>query len=78
MVVDPIVSKKIWKPSADVLIQNADVVVFNERGKPEERNYLITKIEGLRHKLDDVLFVPHPHYITQQKTFVEKLCCSLT
>ena len=74
MVVDPTVSKKIWKPSADGLIKNAEIIVFNDRGDDEKKRELLKKIEGVRRKTDDVFFVAHPHHIIENKFFVERLC----
>ncbi|MEO6392961.1 MAG: hypothetical protein ABIP75_14020 [Pyrinomonadaceae bacterium] len=33
MIVDPTVSRRLWKPSAVSLISSADIVIFNDRGE---------------------------------------------
>lgn len=48
MIVDPSVSRKLWKPSAERLISSADLVVINERGSDEQREVALTEVKQLR------------------------------
>jgi hypothetical protein len=74
MVVDPTVSRKLWKPSAEFLIGNADLIIFNRRGSPAEINKTILEVEQLRNGLEEVIFVAHPHLVIEDEQFLGKLC----
>jgi hypothetical protein len=63
MIVDPTVSRKIWKPSAEHLIATANHIIFNDRGTAERRATLLSEIERLRGNIDDLIYVSHPHEI---------------
>ncbi|HEY0544646.1 MAG TPA: hypothetical protein VGC91_04545 [Pyrinomonadaceae bacterium] len=73
MIVDPTVSRKIWKPSAERLIANADCLIFNHRGTAERREALLTEIARLRPNADDLIHVSHPHEITNHPAITERL-----
>jgi hypothetical protein len=73
MVVDPTVSRRLWKPSAERLIAGADFLIFNDRGPEPKRKALLEEIERLRENPKGLLFVPHPHEITNHKAFVSDL-----
>ncbi len=60
MVVDPSVSRRIWKPSAERLIAEADFVIFNDRGTAEQRTACLTEVERLRGSTADLIRVSHP------------------
>jgi molybdopterin-guanine dinucleotide biosynthesis protein len=58
MVVDPTVSERIWKPSADGLLDSAEIIVFNDRGSDAKKKDLLrNRIEKLRGNLDGVIYV---------------------
>jgi molybdopterin-guanine dinucleotide biosynthesis protein len=63
MVVDPTVSRRLWKPSAERLIATADFIIFNDRGPEEKRRALLEEVKGLRGNDYNLLFVSHPHAI---------------
>ena len=73
MVVDPTVSRRLWKPSAERLITTADLLVFNDRGPQGKRQALLEEIETLRGSTDGVLFVAHPHEIEKHSAFITRL-----
>jgi hypothetical protein len=73
MIVDPTVSRKIWKPSAERLIASADCLIFNHRGTAEKREALLKEIARLRPNTDDLIHVSHPHEITKHPALVERL-----
>lgn len=73
MIVDPTVSRRLWKPSAEALIASADFLIFNDRGTDEKRQALLKEVERLRGTTKDLLFVPHPHEIKQHTAFIMRL-----
>jgi hypothetical protein len=74
MVVDPTVSERIWKPSADGLLDSAEIIVFNDRGSDAKKKDLLrNRIEKLRGNLDGVIYVTHPYHIIQNNSFIERL-----
>jgi hypothetical protein len=73
MVVDPSVSRKIWKPSAERLIASADFVVFNDRGANAQREALFNEIRSLRGNLTNVLRVSHPSEIIASQELMHNL-----
>jgi hypothetical protein len=73
MIVDPSVSRKIWKPSAEHLIAHADYVIFNERGPKERRVERLAEVENLRGSIRDLIFVSHPHQAAQHPALVARL-----
>ena len=80
MIVDPSISRKIWKPSAEHLIATADCLIFNERGTAEKRKSLLEEIARLRQNSRGLIYVSHPHEITSNPELNEKLqaiCCEL-
>lgn len=48
MIVDPTVSRRLWKPSATALIGSADLVIFNERGNSTQRESTWSELTELR------------------------------
>jgi hypothetical protein len=73
MVVDPGVSRKIWKPSAEHLIAVADYVIFNDRGPRQKREELLAEVESLRGSTHDLIFVSHPHQSADHPALVAGL-----
>jgi Ni2+-binding GTPase involved in maturation of urease and hydrogenase len=73
MVVDPTVSRRLWKPSAERLITSADLLVFNDHGPKNKRQALLEEIETLRGSTHGLLFVAHPHDIERHSDFVTRL-----
>lgn len=73
MVVDPTVSRRLWKPSAEHLIATADFLIFNDRGPEQKRRALLEEIKRLRGTTDDLLFVAHPHEIESHAILIERL-----
>ncbi|HKS27329.1 MAG TPA: hypothetical protein VJS44_05890 [Pyrinomonadaceae bacterium] len=80
MVVDPSVSRRLWKPSAERLIAQADFLIFNDRGPEEKRRALLEDVERLRGTTLDLLFVSHPHEAESHTILTESLrqVCSQT
>jgi hypothetical protein len=76
MVVDPSVSRKIWKPSAEHLIAVADYVIFNDRGPREKRQERLREVESLRDSTRDLIFVTHPHQAADHPALVAGLNAS--
>lgn len=60
MIVDPTVSRRLWKPSAETLIARAEIVVFNDRGTRDKRLALLKEIESLRGTTEGVIELEHP------------------
>jgi hypothetical protein len=80
MLVDPSVSRRLWKPSAERLIAGADYLIFNDRGTENKRRALLEEIERLRGAHDGLLFVAHPHEIEHQTAFqrsLEEVCADI-
>lgn len=73
MIVDPTVSRRLWKPSASGLIKTADLVVFNERGTQIKKEMAFGEVLSLRGSSDRVIRVNHPHDITVVSTLLERL-----
>ena len=73
MVVDPTVSRRLWKPSAERLIAAADLVVFNDRGPENKRQALLEEVKTLRGSTDGLLFTAHPHEIAHHSAFITRL-----
>lgn len=73
MVVDPSISRKIWKPSAVRLIATADYVIFNNRGPQLQRELLTRDIENLRGDLCDVIYVNHPYELAKDPRLIQSL-----
>jgi hypothetical protein len=68
MIVDPTASRRLWKPSAERLIREADVLVFNDRGPQGKRQSLLEEVERLRGP-ENLFFVPHPSGLEQNSAF---------
>lgn len=73
MVVDPTVSRKIWKPSAERLIAAGDLVIFNDRGTPEQKAVLQKEIGQLRDRAEDLIYVSHPDEIETHPVLLKSL-----
>lgn len=73
MIVDPSVTRKLWKPSAEQLISTADHVIFNDRGTSERRRALLSEIVNLRGRVDDLIYVSHPNEIYDSPTVIKNL-----
>lgn len=73
MIVDPTVSRKIWKHSAEKLITVADVLIFNKRGSSEQIIKTMHEIKRLRVDIDDVIYLSHPKELVKDKGFLEML-----
>ncbi len=73
MIVDPTVTRRLWKPSARQLIETADFVIFNERGAPDKRETTLKEVLSLRGSLEGVVRVGHPHDVEDEITVLEKL-----
>lgn len=78
MVVDPTVSRRLWKLSAEHLIGKADLIVFNRRGSEEQIKSTIAEVKRLRGNTEDMIFVAHPHKVTEDERYIEKLNRSFT
>ena len=81
MIVDPTVSRRLWKPSAERLIATSDCLIFNDRGPEDKRHALLKEIEGLRGATEDLIFVDHPHEIEKHGVFMQHLdraCMGMT
>lgn len=59
MVVDPSISRRIWKQSAEILISNADYLIFNDRGPEQARDALFDEVSTERRN-NGVLRVSYP------------------
>lgn len=73
MIADPTVSRKIWKPSAERLIAEADVLVVNNRGSEKQREALLHEIEHLREDRTKVVFLTHPCEAEGNQTILDEL-----
>lgn len=73
MMVDPTVSRRLWKPSAERLIATADLLVFNDRGPEHKRAELLAEVERLRGATQGLLFVAHPHDIENHVALINHL-----
>lgn len=73
MVVDPTVSRRLWKPSAERLIATSDFLIFNDRGPEEKRLALLEEIKRLRGTTGRLLFVAHPREIEKHTHLTESL-----
>jgi hypothetical protein len=73
MVVDPTVSRRLWKPSAERLIATADILIFNDRGPENKRQALLEEVTSLRGTTSGLIFVHHPHEIKNREAFIESL-----
>jgi hypothetical protein len=78
MIVDPTVSRRLWKPSAERLITTADFLIFNDRGPEEKRQSLLEEIKRLRGTSSNLLFVAHPHEIENHPVLIESLKAAST
>lgn len=67
MIVDPSVSRRLWKPSATALIGSADLVIFNERGSSRQRESAWNELVALR-PVGTVLKVDDPAKIKTYST----------
>lgn len=56
MIVDPTVSRRLWKPSATGLISSADIVVFNDRGNGTVIRHEVAMLRGV----GEVIYISHP------------------
>jgi hypothetical protein len=74
MIVDPSVSRRLWKPSAERLIATADFLIFNDRGPERKRQALLEEVEQLRGSTSDLLLVSHPHHLENHATLLNSLC----
>lgn len=72
MVVDPTVRRRLWKPSAETLIANADVVIYNRRGTTEERNRLDEELSRLRPD-GAIIYVEHPDNLITNERFASRM-----
>ncbi len=77
MIVDPTVSRRLWKPSATDLIKTADLIVFNNRGTSAKREATIGEILTLRGALDSVMQVEHPHEAANSSSLFRQLLAEL-
>ena len=73
MIVDPSVSRKLWKTSACLLIEQADVLVFNKRGNENQVALALEETKKIRGDKNGIIFVNHPHEIVKEKAFIENL-----
>lgn len=74
MIVDPGISRKIWKPSALRLIASADYLIFNDRrGEREKRDALLDEIRSLRRQRDGFIEVSHPHEVVSDSSLIKGL-----
>lgn len=73
MIVDPTVSRRLWKMSAEHLIENADLIVFNQRGSVEQIEKTMSEVKGLRRNLEDLVIVAHPHDVVEDERYIEGL-----
>ncbi len=73
MVVDPTVSRKIWKPSAERLIGSADVLIFNDRGSESQKQAAREEISRLRSSDKSVIAVSHPRELLEDSPFKARL-----
>jgi hypothetical protein len=73
MIVDPSVSRKLWKTSAEHLIRYADHVIFNDRGTAEKRAILLDEIEQVRGTANDLIFTPHPSKLAEHPAIIKSL-----
>lgn len=73
MLVDPTASRRLWKPSAERLIADADYLIFNNRGEEPKRKALLEEVKRLRDKSPEPLFLSHPHDISNQEAFIKSL-----
>jgi molybdopterin-guanine dinucleotide biosynthesis protein len=73
MIADPTVSRRLWKPSAERLIAEADYLIFNDRGPEPKRVALMEEIKRLRDHPVEPLFLAHPHEISTQEPFMHRL-----
>lgn len=78
MIVDPTVSRKLWKLSAEYLIEHADLIVFNRRGSEEKIENSLQEVKLLRGNLEDVINTAHPHKVVEDELYLEKLNRSIT
>lgn len=72
MMVDPTVRRRLWKPSAETLIQCADLVIYNKRGTTEEQNKLDEELRRLRPS-KEIIYVEHPDRLAANDRFTEHL-----
>ena len=63
MIVDPTVSRRLWKGSATRLIASADLVLFNERGESARRAATLAETRKLRGERE-VTIIEHPSAAT--------------
>ncbi|MBV9211088.1 MAG: hypothetical protein JOZ52_10690 [Acidobacteria bacterium] len=73
MIVDPTVSRKIWKPSAERLIASADYLILNHRGTFEQNQSMLKEINRLRPHAKTLIHVSHPHEIARDETIIDAL-----
>ena len=73
MIVDPTVSRRLWKPSAERLIATADLVIFNDRGTPEKRSILLDELLKLRGTGDGIIKLEHPAKIAERTEILSAL-----
>lgn len=73
MIVDPTVSRRLWKPSAEQLIATADLVIFNDRGTEERKHATHKEIENLRGTTDDIVRLSHPAEAKENNRIVRML-----
>jgi hypothetical protein len=59
MIVDPTVSRRLWKESATRLIASADLVLFNDRGDPTRRDVALAETRELRGQ-GEITIIQHP------------------
>jgi molybdopterin-guanine dinucleotide biosynthesis protein len=69
MVVDPTVSRKIWKPSAERLIASADLLIFNDRGTESQKDAVREEISRLRSRSKPLISVTHPRDLFADSEF---------
>jgi hypothetical protein len=73
MIADPIVSRRLWKPSAERLLATADFLIFNDRGTPEQKARLLTEIEHVRKSVADLIYVSHPNEVASHPALLASL-----
>ncbi len=73
MIVDPSVSRRLWKPSAEVLIAKADIVIFNDRGTDEKKLRLWNELEALRGTTRGIIKLGHPALAAKSIKLVSRI-----
>lgn len=72
-IADPTASRRLWKPSAVRLIATADLLIFNDRGTPEQKARLKDEIAELRQNNAGLINVSHPREIASSPILLQAL-----